>query len=150
MGFGSFNSINPIPDEKPSQQALLGDLTVEPRSIDALIAEQPSASPEEYSETNNAFTQEPVVKPENWISHSIQKGQTLSKILVPYGISQTDINTLVKSSEIAHTLQNIQTGRKLRLLISDSKQLLELEYKRNRTENNQNIQNRQWVYLQYR
>ncbi|MEE9412636.1 MAG: peptidoglycan DD-metalloendopeptidase family protein [Methylococcales bacterium] len=133
-GFGSFNSINPIPDEKPSQQALLGDLTVEPRSIDALIAEQPSASPEEYSETNNAFTQEPVVKPENWISHSIQKGQTLSKILVPYGISQTDINTLVKSSEIAHTLQNIQTGRKLRLLISDSKQLLELEYKRNRTE----------------
>ncbi len=133
-GFGTFNSKTPVPEKKFLPQSLLEPQVKPVSDIAVENIEPPSTSPDKYSEINNAFTQEPVVKPENWISHLIKKGQTLSKILVPYGISQTDINSLVKSSKIAHSLQNIQSGRTLRLLISDHKQLLELEYKRNRTE----------------
>ncbi|MEE9346292.1 MAG: peptidoglycan DD-metalloendopeptidase family protein [Methylococcales bacterium] len=130
-GFGTFNSKIPLPD---SQSAQL-NLPNKPTPADTLeIVEQPSTDPKADSAINNAFTQDPVVKAENWISHPIKKGQTLSKILVSYGIEHTEINTLVNSSKFARALQKIQTGRTLRLLISDSKQLLELEYKRSHTE----------------
>lgn len=131
-GFGPFNSKN-----WPSQ-----DSSTQPDIRDSLANKQPVDNQQQdlvsfeqaYSETSPVLIEAPVAKAKNWITHTIKRGQSVVSIVAQYGVSTTESDILIKSSGIAQRLKTIQTGRQLRLLIADNKELLELEYKKNQTE----------------
>jgi murein DD-endopeptidase MepM/ murein hydrolase activator NlpD len=141
-GFGTFNS-KLSPAQAKSMHVSSNHLDMQEslahqrHSVDGLVDGKMSSAQkqEDIFETSNTFVQTSITSDtRNWITHTIEKGQTLSKILSQYGVSPSETITLVKSSKLARSLRNIQVGQDLRLLVSNDLTLLELEYKRNQTE----------------
>ncbi|HFD12482.1 MAG TPA: peptidase M23 [Crenotrichaceae bacterium] len=136
-GFGTFNSI--LEPEQTNRVTTTGQLdkgeshSARPQ-IDHIETSSLTNTQQASPEPNPELLVAPVSKVENWITHTIKKGQSLVGILNQYGVSTSESNALVKSSKIARRLQTIQAGRQLRLLLADNKDLLELEYKSNQTE----------------
>lgn len=136
-GFGTFNSAL---KSEPNQITQTSSALLEANEALAIQQLEDSLDLAKRDKHRNAteFTDEfsttPGAKAKKWISHTIKKGQSLVGILTLYGVTTKESNSLVKSSDIAKRLQTIQADKVLRLLLSETKELLELEYKDKQTE----------------
>ncbi|MCH9697708.1 MAG: peptidoglycan DD-metalloendopeptidase family protein [Gammaproteobacteria bacterium] len=133
-GFGPFQSILPEQTTTSTTENIQASGILPPalESDTELTDSIAGINLENPTQTELIF--EPVPKPQNWVTHKISRGQSLLSILSSYGLPKSESDLLIKSREIAKSLRNIQPGRTLRILLSDNKELLELEYKRSTTD----------------
>jgi len=133
-GFGTFyTALTPDPSdssETTSTQTKAHDAFAELLADNTEQIASPIIEPDSSSEQ----IAKSISKSGKWIDHTIKKGQSLIGILSRYGVSPHTVNKLVHSSKLAKRLQTIRTGHQMQLLISDNKELLELEYNASRTD----------------
>lgn len=131
-GFGTFNTAL-TREQSHTDQTDTPTLGAN-ESFDALLADSIEQTSLANSSQSGSTSVVPGSHPQDWVTHTIKKGQSLIGILTSYGVSTEEINSLVRSGRLSRRLQTIQAGHELRILISGDKELLELEYKVSQTE----------------